>query len=251
MQDNCQARPPTSHHKGKEPIIPSDVDTPVDDELSSGSSPNLSPAKSSRARTCQRHLHHPAFSNADYGMFRRARREIGRGQNQPKEGLGNSFALPTGVVSPILPVYPPFDTGPTLYIPHASTIQSLDDMLFSPLGRHILDYEPPRGFVIPAFTMFDDSINPYDHMLHYNQAMTLNVGKDLLLCKFFQASFRGPALAWFHKLPRNSINTFYELWGAFISQHLCSVRQKGNVSSLQTILKHKEESIRDFTRRFR
>ena len=68
-------------------------------------------------------------------------------------------------------------------------------MLSSPLGQHILDYEPPCGFVIPVFTMFDGSANPYDHMLHYNQAMTLNVVNDHLLCKVFPASLRGLALA--------------------------------------------------------
>ena len=61
-------------------------------------------------------------------------------------------------------------------------------MLSSPLGRHILDYEPPHRFVIPAFTMFDGSTDPYNHMLHYNQAMTLNAENDLLLCKVFLAS---------------------------------------------------------------
>ena len=66
-----------------------------------------------------------------------------------------------------------------------------------------------------------------------------------------ERSLHGLTLRWFHKLPRSSINTFNELWGAFISQHLCSVRQKRNISSLQTILKHEDESIRDFTRRFR
>ena len=129
-------------------------------------------------------------------------------------------------------------------------IQSPDDMLSSPLGRHILNYEPPRGFVIPTFTTFDGSTDPYDHMLYYNQAMTLNSGNDLLLYKVFPASLRGPALTWFHKLPRSSINTFNELYRAFISQHLCSLREKRNISSLQTILKHEDESIRDFTRRF-
>ena len=79
-------------------------------------------------------------------------------------------------------------------------------MLSSPLGQHILDYEPPRGFVIPAFATFDGSTDPYDHMLHYNQAMILNAGNDLLLCKVFSASLQGPALAWFHNLPHNSIN---------------------------------------------
>ena len=90
----------------------------------------------------------------------------------------------------------------------------------------------------------------YDHMLHYNQAMTLNASNDRLLCKVFPANLRQPTLAWFHKLSRNSINSFNELWTAFISQYLCSVRQKRNISSLLTIIKQKEESIRDFTRRF-
>ena len=105
-------------------------------------------------------------------------------------------------------------------------------MLFSPLRQHILDYEPPRGFAIPAFATFDGSIDPYDHMLHYNQVMILNVGNDRLLCKVFSASLREPTLAWFHKLPRNSINSFNELWVAFISHYLCSVQQKRNISSL-------------------
>ena len=47
-----------------------------------------------------------------------------------------------------------------------------------------------------------------------------------------------------------SINLFSELWAAFVSQYLCSVRQKGNISSLQTIFQQEDESIQDFTRRF-
>ena len=87
-------------------------------------------------------------------------------------------------------------------------------------------------------------------MLHYNQKMILNTGNDQLLCKVFPASLQGLELAWFHKLSHNSINSFNELWASFISQYLCSVRQKRNISSLQTILKQEGESIQDFTRRF-
>ena len=72
-------------------------------------------------------------------------------------------------------------------------------------------------FFMPAFTLFDGSTNPYDHMLHYNQAITLNAGNDRLLCKLFPASLRGTMLAWFHKLLRNSINSFNEIWVAFMS----------------------------------
>ena len=123
-------------------------------------------------------------------------------------------------------------------------------MLSSPLGQHILDYEPPRGFVIPPFAMYDGSYDPYDHMLHFNQAMILNAGDDRLMCKMFLASLKGPALAWFHKISRGLINSFGELWAMFVSQYLCSVRQQGNIISLQAILKWEDESIRDFTRRF-
>ena len=123
-------------------------------------------------------------------------------------------------------------------------------MLSSPLGQHILDYEPPHGFVIPPFAMYDGSSDPYDHMLHFNQTMILNVGNDRIFCKVFPASLKGPTLAWFHKLLRGSLNSFGELWAAFVTQYLCSVQQKGNISSFQFISKLDDESIRGFTRRF-
>ena len=132
----------------------------------------------------------------------------------------------------------------------STTVRGLEDMLSSPLGQHILSYKPPRGFVILSFSMYDGSSDPYDHMLHFNQAMILNAGNDRLLCKVFPTSLKGPALTWFHKLPRRYINSFNELWAAFASKCLCSVRQKGNISSLQTTFKREDESIRYFTRRF-
>ena len=80
-----------------------------------------------------------------------------------------------------------------LLAPHAApypTVRGPYDMLSSPLGQHILDYEPPRGFVIPPFSMYDGSSDPYDRMLHFNQEMILNTGDDRLLCKVFLASLR-------------------------------------------------------------
>ena len=123
-------------------------------------------------------------------------------------------------------------------------------MLSSPLGQHIFGYEPPRGFFIPPFAMYDGFFDPYDHMLHLNQEMILNAGNDRLLCKVFPANLKGPALAWFYKIPRGSLNSFGELWAAFLTQYLCSVWQKGNISLLQSIFKPDDESIWDFTQRF-
>ena len=144
------------------------------------------------------------------------------------------YAIPIGI-----PQVDNWSTGPlgfgasqTFYMPPTTLIRRPDDMLSSPLGQHILDYEPHRGFVIPAFATFDGSIDLYDHMLHYNQAMILNADNDWLLCKVLLASLRGPALFWFHKLPRKLINSFNEIWAAFVSKYLCLVRQKRNISFL-------------------
>ena len=77
--------------------------------------------------------------------------------------------LPSGIIPPAPLLHPAFGIGPAIYMSPAPLIRGSDGMLSSPLGQHILDYEPPHGFVIPAFTMFDGSADPYDRMLHYNQ----------------------------------------------------------------------------------
>ena len=72
---------------GKEPIVPDDVDTSVDDDLSSGRSPSpsLSSAKNARestkARLCKRPSHHPALNDNIIGTSHGAWRETGKGQN--------------------------------------------------------------------------------------------------------------------------------------------------------------------------
>ena len=124
--------------------------------------------------------------------------------------------FPIGMMPQMSFVHLAFGTGPKFYMPPAALICRLDDMLISALRQHLLDYEPPRGFVIPAFATLDGYDDSYNHMLHYNQAMIRNAGNDRLLCKVFLVSLRVPTLAWFHKLPRNSINSFNELWAAFV-----------------------------------
>ena len=150
-------------------------------------------------------------------MPHRVRRQFSRERQQSERALENMPAWLGGAAS-LLPFgYPTFGATPIPYMLTLTAVQGPKDMLSSPLGQHILSYEPPRGFAIPSFAMYVGSSDPYDHMLHFNQAMILSVGNDRLLCKVFQANLKGPALAWFHKLPRGSINSFSELWAIFVS----------------------------------
>ena len=86
----------------------------------------------------------------------RGRQEAELARSSP----GNASVLPAGTMPRMSFVYPAFGRGPTFYMPQAALIRRLDDMLSSPLGQHILDYEPPRVFGIPAFATFDGSTNP-------------------------------------------------------------------------------------------
>ncbi|RVW28790.1 hypothetical protein CK203_108246 [Vitis vinifera] len=58
--------------------------------------------------------------------------------------------------------------------------------------------------------------DPFDHIMHYRQLMTLDIGNDALLCKVFPASLQGQALSWFHRLSPNSVGNFRDLSEAFV-----------------------------------
>lgn len=75
---------------------------------------------------------------------------------------------------------------------------SSNDMMTIPFAQHILMYEPPRGYVIPKFVMYDGTYDSFDHPMRYRQMMTLDIGNDELLCKVFPTSLQMIALAWFH-----------------------------------------------------
>ena len=232
--------------KGKEPALQADPDTLADDELSSGNSPL--PGHSAVRLTGGASRGPPPIINPRAGTRRNASRHPGRSTSRahyrPERERGHDpIAQPPTEAPFYLPSAPPTER-------HTLPPRGHRRMLSSPFGRHIMEYDPPRGFTVPPFVRFDGSSDPYDHMMHYNQAMILSTGNDPLLCKIFPASLKGPALAWFHKLPPYSVNSFDDLWEVFTTQYLCSVRQKGSISSLQTILRREDESIRDFTRRF-
>ena len=66
------------------------------------------------------------------------------------------------------------------------------------------------------FSTYDGSNDPFDHIMHYRQLMTLDIGNDALLCKVFPTSLQGQALSWFHRLLMTSVYNFGDLSKAFV-----------------------------------
>ena len=125
-------------------------------------------------------------------------------------------------------------------------------MLSTPFSPHTINYKPSRRFMVPKFMTYDGTSDPFDHIMHYRQLMTLDIRNDALLCKVFPTSLHNQALSWFHRLPKNSMNNFLDLSKAcFVGHYLCSARHKQNISTLQNLKMQENESLREFVKWFK
>ena len=139
-------------------------------------------------------------------MRRRIRREVNRDIRNSELAPEKMFAQHGGMAPSLPIIYPTTRAPPAPHLVSFADVRGPEDMLSSLLGQHILSYEPPRGFSIPLFAMYDGSSDPYDHMLHFNQTMILSVGNDRLLCKVFPVSLKGPADSCHSRLCQNQQN---------------------------------------------
>ena len=85
--------------------------------------------------------------------------------------------------------------------PLGSVSRRLDDMLSTPFDPHIINYKSSRGYIVPKFTTYNGTSDPFDHIMHFRQLMTLDIENDALLCKVFPTILHGQVLSWFHYLP--------------------------------------------------
>ncbi|RVW55115.1 hypothetical protein CK203_066976 [Vitis vinifera] len=66
----------------------------------------------------------------------------------------------------------------------------LDDIISTPFSPHIINYEPSRGFIVPKFTTYDGTSDLFDHIMHFRQLMTLDIGNDALLCHYQDVEYQ-------------------------------------------------------------
>ncbi|RVW72177.1 hypothetical protein CK203_061824 [Vitis vinifera] len=94
--------------------------------------------------------------------------------------------------------------------PIGSISKRLDDMLSTPFALTSF-ITSPKG--IPRTKIFHirRDHDPFDHIMHYRQLMTLDIGNDALLCKCSRQPTRQSPISWFHRLPPNSVGNFRDL----------------------------------------
>ncbi|XP_026459809.1 uncharacterized protein LOC113360518 [Papaver somniferum] len=122
----------------------------------------------------------------------------------------------------------------------------------APFKLNIREFWSPMNFQVQKMPEFDEKTDdPYQHVLHYETAMTLWQFNNELMCKMFPQSLIGGAITWFNQLLAQSIGTYHELVGSFCSQYKYNKRDRKGCHALFLLGTRKEESIRQFTRRFK
>ena len=126
------------------------------------------------------------------------------------------------------------------------TMDTLVQQTESPFTAEVLHFPLPAKFRMPQVEAFDGTRDPVDHLNTYKNQMELHGYQDHVRCRVFAITLKGPALAWFNRLPPSSISSFEELSIAFVS-HFIGARTYRNPSyHLLTIKQRSQESPRSY-----
>ena len=114
----------------------------------------------------------------------------------------------------------------------------------------MLHFPLPAKFRMPQVEAFDGARDPVNHLNTYKNQMELHRYQDPVRCRAFAITLKGPALAWFNRLPPSSISSFRELSIAFVSHFIGARTYRKPSYHLLTIKQSSQESLRSYVQRF-
>ena len=130
------------------------------------------------------------------------------------------------------------------------TMDTLVQQTESPFSAEVLHFPLPAKFRMPQVEAFDGVRDQVDHLNTYKNQMELHGYQDSVRCKAFAITLKGPALAWFNRLPPSSIFLFRELSIAFVSHFIGARTYRKPSYHLLTIKQSSQESLRAYVQRF-
>ena len=120
----------------------------------------------------------------------------------------------------------------------------------SPFIARVLHFPLPAKFRMPQIETFNGTKDPIDHLNIYKNHMKLHGYQDPVQCRAFAVTLKGPALAWFNRLPSSSHSSFIKLSIAFISHFIGARTYRKSNYHLLTIKQSSQESMRSYVQRF-
>ena len=120
----------------------------------------------------------------------------------------------------------------------------------SPFTAEVLHFPLPAKFRMPQIEEFDGAKDLVDHLNTYKNQMELHGYQDPVRCRAFAITLKGPALAWFNRLPSSSISLIRELSIAFVSHFIRAITYRKTSYQQLTIKQSSQESLRSYVQRF-
>ena len=120
----------------------------------------------------------------------------------------------------------------------------------SPFTAEVLHFPIPAKFRMSQIEVFDGAKDPVDHLNTYKNQMELHGYQDPIRCRAFAIMLKGPALAWFNRLPPSSIFSFKELSIAFVSHFIRARTYRKPSYHLLSIKQNPQEILRSYVQRF-
>ena len=120
----------------------------------------------------------------------------------------------------------------------------------SPFTAEVLHFPLSAKFRMPQIEAFDGAKDLVDHLNTYKNQMELHGYQDPVWCRAFAITLKGPALAWFNRLPPSSVYSFRELSIAFVSHFIRARTYRMPSYHLLTIKQSPQESMRSYVQRF-
>ena len=130
------------------------------------------------------------------------------------------------------------------------TMDTLVQQTESPFTVEVLHFPLPAKFRMPQVETFDGVKDPVDHLNTYKNQMELHGYQDPVRCRAFATTLKGPALAWFNKIPPSSISSFKELSIAFVSHFIGAKTYRKSSYHLLTVKQGSQESLKSYVQRF-
>ena len=130
------------------------------------------------------------------------------------------------------------------------TMDTLVQQTESPFTAEVLHFPLPAKFRMPQVETFDGVRDPVDHLNTYKNQMELHGYQDPVRCRAFATTLKGPALAWFNRIPSSSISSFRELSIAFVSHFIGARTYRKPSYHLLTVKQGSQESLKSYVQRF-
>ena len=130
------------------------------------------------------------------------------------------------------------------------TMDTLVQQTETPFTAEVLHFPLPAKFRMPQVEVFDGVKDPVDHLNTYKNQMELHGYQDPVRCRAFSTTLKGPALAWFNRLPPSSISSFRDLSIAFVSHFIGARTYRKPSYHLLTVKQGTRESLKSYVQRF-